>query len=54
MIINKEYAPLPKDTDPEIVNLIDCMLKKEPDLRPNVFKLMEIDIINQYVRSFIE
>jgi hypothetical protein len=50
MIINKEPPPLPKETDPDLVHLINLMLSKDPDLRPNIYKVMEIIVIHDIVK----
>jgi serine/threonine protein kinase len=54
LIINKEPSPLPNETDPDLVHLINLMLSKDPDLRPNIYKVMEMIVIHDIVKKFIE
>ena len=54
MIINSDPPPLPEETDPDFVSLVSQMLSKDPDIRPNIYKLLETKVINDYVKAFME
>lgn len=53
-IINKDPPPLPADTDPELLLLTNILLQKDPERRPNVWQLLEMDFIKKHVERFLE
>ena len=54
MIINKEPDPLPEDTDEDIKLLVELMLQKDPNHRPSIWNLAEMQIIKTNIIKFAE
>lgn len=52
MIINRDYEKLPEHVDSEIRNLIEKMLSKDPNRRPNIWELEKIPAIEEKIKLF--
>ena len=53
-IINDEYKPLPVDTDPKLIFLVNFMLRKNPKKRANLEDLLKQDFIFNRMTQIIE
>ncbi len=53
-IKNKEFAPLPNDTDPVIRMLIGTLLNKDPSKRPSVWEFARTPEIYKRIQAFVE
>lgn len=54
LIINKPYDPLPPSTDPDLINLVEKMLQKDPAKRPNIQQLIKIPCIQDKIKLFYQ
>ncbi len=53
-IARKDFAPLPNDTDPAIRMMINSLLNKDPNKRPDVFEFSRCTAINNRINAFVE
>jgi NIMA (never in mitosis gene a)-related kinase len=54
LIINKDYDPLPANTEPEVKSLIERMLQKDPSKRPSIWDLEKIPCIDEKIKLFFK
>lgn len=54
MIINRDYDPLPSDTDPDIKMLIEKLLNKSPSMRPSIWDVEKMPFIEEKIKLFFK
>jgi NIMA (never in mitosis gene a)-related kinase len=53
-VVEQPYEPLPPNTDTNLQLLIDALLNKDYNKRPNIFDVAKIPCVNKYILKFIE
>eukprot|EP00743_Colponemidia_sp_Colp-15_P005146 GILK01005539.1.p1 GENE.GILK01005539.1~~GILK01005539.1.p1 ORF type:complete len:649 (+),score=122.95 GILK01005539.1:53-1999(+) len=52
-IVRGVYPPIPAHYSPQLRNLIDLMLSKDPDRRPSVNEILAMDFITERIEKFL-
>ena len=53
LIKNEKMTPLPENTNPEIKDLIEEMLQKDPELRPSIFEIVKRPVLKDRIKKII-
>lgn len=52
-IVRGAYQPLPDVYSEELRNLVDCLLQSNPDDRPTVNSILQMDMIASRIQLFL-